>query len=193
MSLSNVYRTIINKFAETTVFNQVAIYNKQVQRLLRGQSYNIFLPACYIEITEKNVMQLLDYHTASDLDIRFHIVMSQLDSTDGSMDQNLYVYKLRNTVKGLFSLFKLDTGGFFQWVDEDQDYNHGNVYHYVIRYRAHQVDLTAVRELYPFEETPYDWWIWDTTYDNWETITLDWEDLFNGGPLRIKIDTGYDG
>lgn len=151
--LVELYQSLMDNFVNTDKFKTVSVYNKQIQKLINGNGYSYNLPACFIEIIESNAYQIGCNLSASDLDILFHIAVDALDSADGYLDQNIYCFVLRNEVKKLFNLFRLPTGGCMQWINEDQDYDHDNVYHYVVRFRAHQIDTAALPETITYEGT----------------------------------------
>lgn len=184
---SEVYNQILSN-VDTTTFNTIAIYAEQPRRMMRGNGYSFLTPACFVEINESNYETVGDGITTSDCDIKFHIIMEQLDGNNGTLDQNLDIFTLRNNIKSAFSLFKLNQGGFFQWKDEDEDYCHSNIYHYILSYKAFNVDFEGQTPYYYFE--PY-LIVWNTSNINWDLSTMTWDQLFLNEPI-LNIQGNYD-
>lgn len=200
------------EYEQEIIFKTVAIYNQQVQRMLRGTGYSFELPALFFEVNEDNYETHGSEITASDMIVNFHIVMQELDSSDGNLDQNLSIFYLRNKVKQWFSLYKVDNGGTFQWLNEDEDYNHNNIYHYITKYKFYYIDKTAERKYYPYKYKYAVWsdidlnfnevnelWsrvfinkvytIWSDEYLTYDNIHKIWSNVFTSNiPLRLVID-----
>jgi len=169
-------------------FNSIKIYNGQVNRTLIGLMKAPLTPACYVEIEEINSNQLGNCITASDLIVKFHIVSTQLDSSDGNLDQNISVFKLRDTIKRWFNGFKISTGGKFIYLDEDEDYDHEIVYHYILVYKCHNFDFVGQIEYLPYRDDILVNTIWNAEYSMWNNINNNWNNLTNiSGPLNLDI------
>ena len=69
---------MLNKINALNLFKTVNIYNKQVDRARAGL-INFDSPACFIEIKQRNILNLTRKVNSSDLTIRFHIVLFELD------------------------------------------------------------------------------------------------------------------
>ncbi len=178
---SQAYEQIMER-VNRNYFNTVAVYNKQVQRMLRGDGYSFQLPALFVEVEEDNYQALLNGITSSDLIINFHIIMEELDSGDGNLDQNINIFQYRNNIKSTFSLFKLQQGGPFVWLDEDEDYNHDNIYHYILGYKCYYIDFVGERKYPNYIQSEI---IWNTEPQAWDNDNFTWDTLLFGPLLNI--------
>lgn len=185
--INEVYQQIIT--SAPSIFNYVSIYNKQIKRLLNGSNFSYNNPSLFIEIQEEqqSIETLGNQLTASNLIIIFHIVMMELDGAVGNMDQNLNIFNLRNEVKKNYSLFKLTQGGTFNWMNEDEDYDHGSIYHYLIKYKAYYIDFSSYNILSPFNSNIIPA-IWGLENQLWGLENQLWASIFLEEPaLNIQI------
>lgn len=172
------------------VFRTVKIYNSHIERIIRGQMSKPSGPTCFVEIEEENVKQLGKQITASDLTIKFHILQTELDSSDGQLDQNLSIFSLRDTVKRWFSGFKLSKGGRFLWNNEDEEYRHINIYHYILSFRTYFIDLVSEIKWYPYNEGIEELTYWGYDDNGWTDETDNWENATHiSGELKLNITT----
>lgn len=120
-------------------FNTVAIWNDQINRMIDGSGYSFLSPAAFIETKLTDTHNLSWGYTSNDINIRIHILDEELDAMDGTLDQNINVFLLRDSVKKL-SGFRPTQTGCMQYVGEKQDFEHTNCYHYMIDFKARFVD-----------------------------------------------------
>lgn len=155
--LNNVYKDIVDRIAlikenDLPVFNTVAVFNDQINRSKSGKGYSFWDPSVFIEIRSSNDGSFGEQLTFSDLDIIFHISMFQLNGWDqASLDENLYIFHLRNLIKSNFSMFKPTQCGLFNWDKEEQQFDHDQIYTYKLTYKCHYIDQVA----YPFNTGQY--------------------------------------
>lgn len=135
---------IRQKLTDTGVFNWVAIWNNQIVRMKNLTEYAINNPSAYIEISTPDFHQLGEEYQGIDIDMNIHIISNELDSGDGDIDNQMSIFGLRDAVVRAFSLYEASMGGFMVKTSETQDYNHTNLYHYIIQYKMHYIDDTAV-------------------------------------------------
>ena len=64
------------------------------------------------------------------------------------MDENFNIFVLRDLVVNSISHFKSDKSSIFTKVSEEQDFEHTNVYHYKLTYKAQWIDETAKPQEY---------------------------------------------
>jgi hypothetical protein len=132
------------KLSEITNFLHVNTWNNQFAYLDEGGNYAFAFPCAFIEIVAPEIwQQLLGGYKQGDVDIKIHIGQVLYDDQQGNFEQNLDIYTLRDLVHAKFSLWKPATGGPVTLVDEAQDYDHTNVYHYVITLRTGFIDDTG--------------------------------------------------
>lgn len=123
------------------LFQLVAVHNNQIERGFTGEGYNFPMPACFIEYKpEKNETYGMGV-TWCNMHWKIHIAHQQLDAGDGTMDQNLDVIDVRDKVMtAMMVKFRPSNCGNMFLVDEDQDTNHTNLYHYVIEFKCGFLD-----------------------------------------------------
>ena len=120
----------------------VTIWNNQFDYLEDGKSYSFPLPCAFVEIISDNFGQLGDRYQGVDIEVNIHI--GQEFYNGNNMDENFSIYQLRDKVVKNLSLYKASKTGHFMKEREQQDYDHNNVYHYIISYKVHWIDDTAV-------------------------------------------------
>jgi hypothetical protein len=131
------------KLIDIGSFNWVAIWNGQINKMHDAKAFAIQNPSAYIQIETNDFKQLGESYQGVDLHIDIHIISEELDAGDGDIDSQISVFKLRDDVVKTFSLYKTNMGGFMVKINETQDYNHTNLYHYIIQYVIHYIDDTA--------------------------------------------------
>jgi len=139
----------------------IAVWNNQVEQLSKGTSYNFQMPAIFIEFVTNEVIVLGSGVESFDpLDIKIHIVDDMIDAGDGTQDQNLRIFEFKHQVYTLLKQFKPSHCVPLFRVNEKQDYDHNNLYHYIQTYRTNYIDnsmQTPVGKIiytYPPEEKP---------------------------------------
>lgn len=170
-----VFESLINR-APAGVFSNVEIYNSQIDRVRLGK-IAINYPSLYIEIKNQNTINLGRNINRMDLSIRFHIVMVQLDAGDGSMDQNLAIFYLRDLINKTYVNFTPTNCSIISDLIEYQDYKHTNLYHYIISMKCHWTDLSAFQEYFMGKK----YLVWNLADIKYNITEVQWQDAF--GPL----------
>jgi len=117
------------------------VWNGQVKQLQRGENYPYPLPAAFLEVVlPDDYSQLAEGITECDITFRIHLVDEELDAGDGTMDQNLVIFALRDAVIKLLTYYQPIACSNLQKVSEQQDYDHTNVYHYIIDFKCSFID-----------------------------------------------------
>jgi len=120
----------------------VRVWNNQTQWMQDGTLQAVPLPAIFPEFVFNGGVHDAEYMTARDMTVRFHIV-TELLNTEGSFEQNLKIYDLRDLVLQYFTKWHKDTTGLpynftpFQLVGEQPQYDHTNLYEYVIEFSTY--------------------------------------------------------
>jgi hypothetical protein len=78
--------------------------------------------------------------SSADLGFVFHIVHEYYDAQDGTFEQDLPVFDLRDSVSEKFTLFKPSACGTMTLVTDTQDENHTNIYEYLVGFVTHFLD-----------------------------------------------------
>jgi hypothetical protein len=121
----------------TFLFQKTAVWNNQVRKMLDGSGVFYESPSCFLEMRPEKSMQMADNITVTDVCWKIHIVHGQLDAGDDeNMDQNLMVFQLRDLVKSEFVGFEPESCSTMFCEDEEQDYDHGNIYHYILSFKS---------------------------------------------------------
>lgn len=128
--------------AKVTAIKFIAMWNNQLMDLEEGKNYSFRLPAVFIEFVSPtqiggvgNNVQIYE-----PLEVKLHIVHEQYDAKDGTMDNNLDVFTLKQDVYKAMQLFQAANTSVFDRQSEEQDYDHTNIYHYIQSYFCAMVD-----------------------------------------------------
>lgn len=119
------------------------VWNNQVEREKSGDSYVYPKPAAFVEIVAPIGWQEIGGNfLQADLGVNIHIV-TELYNTEGTLDQNLVVYDLRDQIVALLSQYKPTGCGLMHLMDETPDYDHDNVNHYILTFAVNFIDSKA--------------------------------------------------
>lgn len=140
---NDIKQQILNEVPEIQF---VQMYNSQfadMDRDERGASiYSFPLPAAFIEFEDDlqylqlgNGVQLID-----PLFIKIHIAHEYYDAQDGTMEQNLEIFNLRQKVYMALQKFEPNGAVAFMRINETQDKHHTNLYHYIQTYQTNFID-----------------------------------------------------
>ncbi len=125
----------------TTKGVYVNIWNNQLNYEVSGQLYDFPKPACFIEvINDVQYQQLGGGFQSADVGFRIHVVHEFYDAQDGDFEKNLPVFDLRDSLRALLCLYEPTACGPLVVVAEAQDYQHTNIYHYVIDFVCNFTD-----------------------------------------------------
>lgn len=143
-SIQQQILSILNTDTGLPYFNTVAVFNDQIKRSKSGKGYNYWDPSVFIQIKSSNEGSYGDQLTFAEFDVTFHISMYQLNGWDlASLDENLYIFHLRNLIKSNFSLFQPPQCGPFNWKGEEQQFDHDQIYTYRLSYKCYYVDKVS--------------------------------------------------
>jgi hypothetical protein len=130
------------------VLKMISRWNNQVELLYAedGSKNPMFLfPACFISFKASEIMQLAQgVQLYENLIVDLHILDWQIDAGDGTMEQDLGIYDLKEQIYSVMNKFKVnsagDSAGTFMRIAEEDDDKHYGVYHFVQRYKTSFVD-----------------------------------------------------
>lgn len=122
------------------MFQLVRLWNDQVRREKSGKGYVFEKPACFIELRNMANTSFLENTTMAEYIIRLHIVDMQLDNASGGMDQNLQIITYRDGTKQAIAGFTPTNCSTLFTVDENQDTEHTDVYHYTLDFKTCFID-----------------------------------------------------
>lgn len=123
----------------------VHVYNNQFSQITDEgrESYSFPFPCAFVEIvTPSEISQLGNgVQMYEDVIVRIHIGDDYYNNhTDGSQDENLRIFDLRQKVYEALQKFTPDKCVTFVRVEETQDFDHTNVYHFVQDYKTNYID-----------------------------------------------------
>lgn len=147
-----VLTDILAKLATIQVVNQdgqtVSLYshvwNNQLAYAEDGKGYSWPRPAAFVEIVSPASFEVIGLgFRSADLGIRIHLIHDFFDAQDGTYEQDLTIFDLRDKVVsasiGLSQYFPTACGP-LNCISESQDYDHGNLYHYILDFITNFTD-----------------------------------------------------
>jgi len=137
--LKGVFQEVMELISANTSIDYVRVWNDQLSQMERQDIYSFPNLACFVEI-DLQKSSLSSGIIGGDIVLRFHLVHTELDAGNGTMEQNLTVFGYRDELIGLLMYKELDGCSGLQFVSERPDYNHTNVYHYILEFNCSFID-----------------------------------------------------
>jgi len=141
----------------------VRVWNNQVAYLKDGKMQAWPMPAFFLEVVNNATYEILGQGLRNaDLSFRVHIVHEFYDAQDGTFEQDLAVFDLRDKVIAYMTGYEARACGPLVCMSETQDYEHDNVYHYICDFVCNFTDSIGSRydsghpEAYTDSEPPTD-------------------------------------
>lgn len=129
-----------------TVDLYTRIWNNQVQTERDGKETVYPKPAAFVEVlSPANYDVIGQGYRSVDLSFRIHFV-HEFYNTDGTFEQDLAIFDLRDKIIGALTGQKLTGCGPLNCMVEAQDFNHDNIYEYVMDFVCNFTDSTGSRE-----------------------------------------------
>ena len=122
------------------VFQQLAVFNDQFERMKNGTGYAFHLPAAFVELSPAKYEPLGMGISTANLHFKIRIGHEQLDAGDGSIDQDLNVLDLRDLVKAALTMYKPTNCSYLESSGEDEDHHHGSVYELILHFTCSFID-----------------------------------------------------
>jgi len=127
------------------------IWNNQLAYAEDGKGYSWPRPSAFIEIVSPAQFEIIGLgFRSADLGIRIHLVHDFFDAQDGTYEQDLTIFDLRDKVVSAHNTDTTKQSGLSQYcltacgplncVSESQDYDHGNLYHYILEFICNFTD-----------------------------------------------------
>lgn len=147
--IKQVIQDVLTRLSAIQVRNQdgnlvpiyARVWNNQLETMLDGSNYPFPRPAALVEILTNFTLVGLGVRSA-DLGIRVHLIHDYYNQ-DGTMEQDLVIFDLRDMILspnlGL-SQYCPTACGTLNCVGEEQDFNHTNVYHYILNFICNFTD-----------------------------------------------------
>lgn len=119
----------------------VRVWNNQVAYFKEGKMEAYRMPALFVEVVnDANYMILGQGFRSSDLSFKIHIVHEFYDAQDGTFEQDLKVFDLRDQVIANLTSYTPTACGPLNCMSEMQDFEHDNVYHMVLDFICNFTD-----------------------------------------------------
>lgn len=130
------------------LIQHVGKWNDQVQNLRAPEKdvteYAYNLPAVFLEFKDKVKNPIGNNVLIYDpLDICLHIVHDQLDAGGEDMENNTDILAIKEALNFAFQLFRPTNTSNLTCIEEEEDYNHDNIYHYTLTYRCTFTDYST--------------------------------------------------
>lgn len=143
--IKEAIQSILSQIETLTVFQHVRVWNNQVADENDGQLYDFPKPAAFVEVrTPNSFLPLGGAYSQSDITVAIHIVHEQFDAGNGTFEQNFDVFDLRKQLIASLTNFQPSQCGRLFKTAEFQDYDHTNIYHYIVEWMTGLIDTDGV-------------------------------------------------
>ena len=116
------------------------IWNNQIEYIEKGSDYVWPRPAAFVEVANSVNYKIIGLgFRSADLGITIHLVHDFFNS-DGTFEQDLDIFDLRDQVVAALSQYSPTACSPLNCINEDQDYSHDNLYHYVLEFVCNSID-----------------------------------------------------
>lgn len=138
---------IITKLKTLVTLQTVRIWNNQIAYERDGKLYDFAKPAVFLEVVnDVKYNQLGEGYQSADVGWRIHLVHEFYDAQDGTFEQDLPVFDLRDSIVTLLSLYEPTGCGPLVRTSETQDYEHDNIYHFIIDFVCNFTDSKGSKD-----------------------------------------------
>lgn len=121
----------------------VGLYTRIWNNQINSESYTWPTPAAFVEfVTPVTFEQMGQGLLNADLGVKIHLI-NVFYNQEGTFEQDLDVFGLRDSIISKMSAYCPTACGPLNLINESQDYDHTNVYHYVMEFICNFVDSTA--------------------------------------------------
>jgi hypothetical protein len=122
------------------------IWNNQFQYMEEQQIESFPFPCGFVEtLMPQTHSQLSSGYTESDVTFKIHIGAVEYDAQDGTLEQNTSVFALRDAVVSALTYYAPRGCSPLMKISEEQDYQHTNVYHFIINFQCGFVDSSGAK------------------------------------------------
>jgi hypothetical protein len=119
----------------------IQMYNNQFDLIEKQETYSFPFPCCFIEFVTETIQQLGNGVQIYDpLTVRVHIGNDFYNAIDGTQEQDLIVFELKQKIFKALNKFEPLGATVFIRFSETQDINHSNIYHFIQDYKTNYID-----------------------------------------------------
>lgn len=116
------------------------VWNNQLNSERDAKIYDYPKPAAFVEfITPVTFTEMGGNFGNADIGVNVHLIHEYYNA-DGTFEQDMLVFDLRDKIVALLSQYKPTACGLMVRVNEQQDFDHDNLYHYIIGFAVNFVD-----------------------------------------------------
>ena len=147
-TLKQPLQDILTKLSALIVTNQdgqsvnlyARVWNNHLRDLRDGNIYEWPRPAAFVELVSPIMFQNIGSGVRSaELSVRIHLI-HDFYNIEGSFEQDLTIFDLRDQVLLSFIDYVPTGCGTLLCTSETQDYDHDNLYHYILEFTTHYRD-----------------------------------------------------
>lgn len=125
----------------STVTPYVRVWNNQLNYNLEGKMEDFPKPALFVEVVSPAVYQVMgEGYRNADISFRVHLIHEYYNAGDGTFEQDLPVFDIRDALIELLTRFTPAGCGPLECMQETQDDAHNNLYHYALDFVANFTD-----------------------------------------------------
>ena len=146
--IKNAITDLITKLSPITN-DFCRIWNNQFRYMEEQKIESFPFPCSFIEVQMQQVhSQLSSGVTESDVTFKIHLGAVEYDAQDGTLEQNTSIFTLRDSVVKALTGYEPTGCSKLMKIAEQQDYEHTDVYHYIIYFQCSFIDTTGEEDQY---------------------------------------------
>ena len=131
---------IINQLGPANPLTPTRIWNNQLHSQKQGQAYSTLMPAFYVEVSPLIYLPLGNGFSEAELTVVIHILHEIYDPGDGTLDQDLAVFALRDQAIKSLAGFQPTACSSLILSGETLSFDHDNIYEYKIDFKTTFID-----------------------------------------------------
>lgn len=144
MSKKDLYLAVKARILEKCpTIKHIGVYNNQFELVENQQGYSFPFPCAFVQILSPSQIKQLGngVQMYEPMIVRIHIGDDYYNNyEDGQQEENLRIFDLCDEMYAGLQKFTPDQAGTFIRVEEDQDFDHTNVYHMIQDYETNYID-----------------------------------------------------
>jgi hypothetical protein len=139
--LAKLRTLTVTNGGSTSATPYVRIWNNQLDYDRAGTLESYPKPAFFLEVVSPAVYEIMgEGYRNSDISFRVHLIHEYYNAPDATYEQDLPVLDLRDALIELLTRYAPAGCGPLECMQESQDFQHDNLYHYVLDFVANFTD-----------------------------------------------------
>ncbi|MCW3128209.1 MAG: hypothetical protein JWO03_3867 [Bacteroidetes bacterium] len=132
------------------------VWNNQFAQEALGEYDPFPRPCAFVEIMKggSGDSGLGEGFAGYDVTWRIHLSHELYDAGDGTMDQDLGIFDLKDHVIDLLTYFEMVYCSGLMCIHEEQDFNHSNIYHYIVDFKCHFIEVAGDQTTADIDSVP---------------------------------------